>query len=112
MSEHSVNIKKSSGDVWRTLVYNNLIEYIDCSEIENYTIQMYPNSKNSWKSDFCEIHPSMIHGVMGGMIPFPDHSQSPRNLYQCSMGKQAIGIYALSYQTRTAKAGPCTRQTR
>lgn len=33
-----------------------------------------------------------ILGVVAGVIPFPHHNQSPRNLFQCSMGKQAQGI--------------------
>jgi DNA-directed RNA polymerase II subunit RPB2 len=35
----------------------------------------------------CEIHPAMILGVSASIIPFPDHNQSPRNVYQSAMGK-------------------------
>ena len=101
VGENGLNIKKSSGHKWNKLVKKNLIEYIDCSEIENYVVAMTPDSIDKWKNDYCEIHPSMMQGVMASAIPFPDHSPSPRNCYQCSMGKQALGIYALSYQQRT-----------
>ena len=37
-----------------------------------------------------------IIGVVAGIIPYPHHNQSPRNLFQCSMGKQAQGITGLS----------------
>jgi DNA-directed RNA polymerase II subunit RPB2 len=56
---------------------------------------------SKWPNDYCEIHPSLMLGIMGSIIPFPDHSPSPRNTYQCSMGKQALGIHALSYKQRT-----------
>jgi DNA-directed RNA polymerase II subunit RPB2 len=101
VGENGLNIKKSSGYNWNDLIKKNLIEYIDCAEIENYVIAMTPDSIDKWKNDYCEIHPSMMQGVMASIIPFPDHSPSPRNCYQCSMGKQAIGMYALSYKQRT-----------
>lgn len=35
----------------------------------------------------CEINPAMILGVCASLIPYPDHNQSPRNVYQSAMGK-------------------------
>lgn len=43
-----------------------------------------------------EIDPMTIIGCVAGLIPYPHHNQSPRNIYQCSMGKQAQGIIALN----------------
>ena len=68
-----------------------VIEYLDCNEIDhsmlaiNY-LELYKNPKgNSQPIHYtnCEIHASLMNGILGVNIPFSDHNQSPRNCYQC-----------------------------
>nr|KAJ3418266.1 DNA-dependent RNA polymerase II [Polyrhizophydium stewartii] len=94
---------------WKDLLSMGIVEYIDTEEEETVMICMTPEDLSEARSaaagyvversdvgtarlkstvytrnyTHCEIHPSMILGICASIIPFPDHNQSPRNVYQC-----------------------------
>ena len=76
-----------------------MIEYVDPLESEGLFI-----SKDIYTIDkpytHSEIHSSSILSAVALNIPFPDHSQYPRNVFSCQQTKQAVGLYSSAYGTR------------
>ena len=75
------------------------IEYIDSIETNNLLIarSIYSIDKEYTHS---EIHPSLMLSAVALNIPFPEHSQYPRNVFSCQQTKQAVGVYSSAYNTR------------
>jgi len=48
----------------------------------------------------CEIHPTLMAGVVVSNIPFYNSNQAPRNMFQYSQARQAIGLYTSNYRDR------------
>nr|XP_056708651.1 DNA-directed RNA polymerase I subunit RPA2 [Euleptes europaea] len=48
-----------------------------------------------------ELFPHSMLGVVANFIPFSDHNQSPRNMYQCQMSKQTMGFPLLTFPYRS-----------
>ncbi|EXJ89225.1 DNA-directed RNA polymerase I subunit RPA2 [Capronia epimyces CBS 606.96] len=48
-----------------------------------------------------EFKPTNILSILANMTPFSDFNQSPRNMYQCQMSKQAMGTPSSNMMCRT-----------
>jgi DNA-directed RNA polymerase II subunit RPB2 len=104
--------------------YPGVIDYIDIEESETLMLAMYPkylkenrdkmNTKiknvnkiivNRYENSYVrythlEMHPQLLLGLTSSNIPFAEHNQAPRNIYNFSQRRQAAGIYASNYRYR------------
>lgn len=76
------------------LVGKGVVEFLDTNE-ENNTLIAMNEAACEATTTHMEIEPFTILGVVAGLIPFPHHNQSPRNTYQCAMGKQVCALTRL-----------------
>ncbi|MBF76247.1 hypothetical protein CMK20_18965 [Candidatus Poribacteria bacterium] len=78
---------------------SSVIEYIDPIESENILIAKDIRTFENIHSH-CDIHHSLMLSAVSLNIPFPEHSQYPRNVFSCQQTKQAVGVYSSSYPSR------------
>jgi DNA-directed RNA polymerase II subunit RPB2 len=71
---------------------------------KNVTDKISSNRYNELYFDvvnYCEFHPQLLLGEMSACTPFCNRNPGPRNIFQYSQGRQAMGIYLSNYRDRT-----------
>ena len=86
--------------------YKSIVDYVDTAEEESALIatNLEDLHKNKWYTHL-EIDPSLILGVLGNMIIYPENNPITRNAFSCGQSKQAISVYNSNYQMRIDKMG-------
>ncbi len=85
----------------------SVLEYLDPAEhncaIIGTSLKDIENNNGGLKYSHCEIDSSLMLGMTASCIPFPQHNQSPRIVYQSAQAKQAISIYMTNFYNRLDK---------
>lgn len=127
IDEDGIDSKKISRLNNFLLKYIGVIDYVDVEEserimvamrvrdLDEHRIKMAKDIKNPNLSGdkinryndtlylrytHCEFHPVMMLGSLSACIPFANHNQAPRNIYNFSQSKQGKGIYATNERHR------------
>jgi DNA-directed RNA polymerase II subunit RPB2 len=99
--------QKDNKSIYDDLMKNkSVLDYLDTSEEESALIAIYDEDikKNKFLTHV-EIDPSLILGVMGNLIIYPEHNPVTRNSFSCGQSKQAVSMYHTNYQMRIDKMG-------
>lgn len=82
---HRIMRERGTNDVEKILKLNQTNRYSD-NVYQRFT--------------HCEIHPMTMFGITSANIPYVNHNQSPRGVYQYSQMKHAMGLYSSDWRER------------
>jgi DNA-directed RNA polymerase II subunit RPB2 len=90
-----------------------VIEYIDSSEAEDSYIAIDHDTFKSKEKEYThmEIHQSLILGVMGNLIIYPENNPGTRNQFSCGQSRQACSLYSTNHQCRMDKTAVVLNNT-
>ncbi|KAH6940188.1 hypothetical protein HPB50_026310 [Hyalomma asiaticum] len=79
----------------------NTVEWIGTFEQVHLSICVVPEEAYEGITTHQELRQTSMLSLLANMIPYSDFNQSPRNMYQCQMGKQTMGTpcQALRYRS-------------
>jgi DNA-directed RNA polymerase II subunit RPB2 len=101
------DIGKDQSNIYNVLQkYKSVVDYVDTAEEESALIATTEEYLNHSKYyTHIEIDPSLIFGVMGNQINYPENNPVTRNSFSCGQSKQAVSVYHSNYQMRIDKMG-------
>ena len=77
------------------------LDYVGPFEQPFMSIACVETEIESGESTHVEYDPTNILSIVANQTPFSDFNQSPRNMYQCQMGKQSMGTPGTALRYRT-----------
>lgn len=80
----------------------NQIEMIGTFEQIFLEVALSKDEMYEGKTTHLELSKLSFMSNLANLIPLPDHNQSPRNMYQCQMGKQTMGTPCLNWFSQAA----------
>jgi DNA-directed RNA polymerase I subunit RPA2 len=80
---------------------SHFVEWIGPMEQAFMEIACLKTDIRKGETTHIELDPSIMLSQVAAMTPFSDYNQSPRNMYQCQMGKQTMGTPAHALRHRT-----------
>lgn len=82
----------------------SIVDFVDTSEEENAFIALKLDDLTASKYyTHLEIEPSLLLGVMGNQVIFPENNPATRDAFFCGQAKQAVSVFHTNYQMRIDK---------
>jgi len=102
---YTLNEMYNTEDITKLDGSKGVVEYMDTAEAECALIAFLDDDYKSKPYTHIEIHPSLLLGIMGNQIVFPENNPLPRNVFACGQMRQAVSLYHSNYHTRIDKMG-------
>jgi len=84
----------------------SLLDYVDAAEEETLLVATELSDlaeKNHYTH--MELDPSLLFGILGNSVIYPENNPVARDLFSCGQSKQAVSVYHTNYQMRMDKMG-------